>query len=63
MDLKISDYHRRKQERKEYYLKYVYKYRLRPCIACNGTGYYDNIGSPKCGCCNGTGKERYKYKG
>lgn len=26
------------------------------CIACNGSGYYDNTGSPKCGACNGTGK-------
>ena len=26
------------------------------CTACNGTGHYDNTGSPKCGACNGTGK-------
>jgi RecJ-like exonuclease len=25
------------------------------CIACNGSGYYDNTGNPKCGSCNGTG--------
>lgn len=25
------------------------------CIACNGTGYYDDDGSPPCGSCNGTG--------
>ena len=26
------------------------------CIACNGSGYYDHNGSPKCSSCNGTGK-------
>lgn len=25
------------------------------CIACNGSGYYDNTGSPLCESCNGTG--------
>lgn len=25
------------------------------CIACNGSGRYDNTGSPKCSACNGTG--------
>lgn len=29
------------------------------CTACNGSGHYDNDGSPKCGCCNGKG---YEYK-
>lgn len=30
---------------------------MRPikCVACNGSGRYDNTGSPKCGACNGTG--------
>ena len=27
------------------------------CIACNGSGYYDTNGSPKCSSCKGTGKE------
>ena len=27
------------------------------CTACNGSGYYDHNGSPKCSSCNGTGKE------
>ena len=27
------------------------------CVACDGTGYYDDNGSPKCGSCNGTGFE------
>lgn len=25
------------------------------CVACNGSGYYDNNGSPKCSLCDGTG--------
>jgi len=50
----------RKQERKKYYEKYVKGWKLRPCTACNGSGLYDSFGSPKCGACNGTGKERYK---
>lgn len=32
-----------------------------PCIACNGSGYYDNNINgkiPKCGSCKGTGKEK-----
>ena len=27
------------------------------CIACNGSGKYDNFGSPDCGSCEGTGRE------
>lgn len=30
------------------------------CIACNGSGYYDINGSPKCSSCNGTGKKLNK---
>lgn len=55
----ISDYHKRKQARKEYYLKYIYGWRQRPCTACNGSGYWDNTDSPACAGCNGSGKERY----
>lgn len=50
-----DDYQKRKQERKEHYLKYVYKNKLRECTACSGSGFYRG-GS--CGCCDGTGKER-----
>lgn len=57
---KPSDYHREKARRKEYYLKYVYGWRLRACTACNASGYYDHNGSPKCSCCEGTGKEWYQ---
>lgn len=52
----------RKEERTEYYKKYVYKWKLRPCTACNGSGHYDSWGAPPCGACEGTGKERYKDK-
>ena len=27
------------------------------CMACNGSGTYDHVGSPPCMICNGTGKE------
>jgi DnaJ-class molecular chaperone len=54
------DFHERKQARKNYYEKYVKGWKQRPCIACNGSGYYDHNGSPKCSACEGTGKETYK---
>lgn len=53
-------FHERKQKRRTHYLENVYRWKQRPCTACNGSGYYDDNGSPKCGACNGTGKERYK---
>ena len=53
-------FHERKKERTEYYQKYVYGWKLKDCSACSGSGYYDDTGSPKCGGCDGTGKERYK---
>lgn len=55
-----TTWHERKKFRTEYFWKYVYKWKLRKCIACNGSGYYDNTSSPKCSACEGTGKERYK---
>jgi len=48
----------RKQERKDNYEKYVKGWKEIPCIACNGTGYYDDFNSPKCESCNGTGKTK-----
>ena len=54
----LDDYRKRKQERTEYYQKYKYKNKLKTCTACNGSGYYDHNGSPPCGACDGTGKER-----
>ena len=55
-------FYERKAERKEYYLKYVYKWKQRPCSSCAGSGRYDSDGSPKCAACNGTGEEKYKPK-
>ena len=48
----------RKKERTDYFFKYIYQKKLVTCIACNGSGYYDNNGSPKCSSCDGTGKSR-----
>lgn len=28
------------------------------CNACNGSGHYDNTGSPECGSCNGSGSTK-----
>lgn len=54
------NFHERKKERTEYYERFVKGWKLRPCTACAGSGYYDSHGSPPCGACDGTGKERYK---
>ena len=56
------DFYERKQERKEYFEKYVKGWKLVKCLACNGSGHYDSNGSPKCSNCNGTGKERVSPK-
>lgn len=57
------NFYERKQHRTEYYFKYEFGWKLRDCGACNGSGRYDHNGSPKCSCCDGTGKERYKPTG
>jgi DnaJ-class molecular chaperone len=49
----------RKQLRKAWYEKYVFKNKMITCVSCNGSGYYDNSvkgRTPKCGNCNGKGK-------
>lgn len=56
----MDEYQKRKQERIDFYNKYIVGWKSRKCTACNGSGYYDNNGSPKCAGCNGTGKERYR---
>lgn len=56
----MQNFHERKKERTEYYEKYVKGWKLTICISCNGSGYYDHNGSPKCGACEGTGKVRTK---
>lgn len=30
---------------------------MKECVACSGSGYYDNDGSPNCDSCKGTGKD------
>ena len=52
-------YKERKAERKKWYEKHKFGWRLRKCGACNGSGYYDHNGSPPCGACEGSGKEEY----
>lgn len=42
------------------YFTYEYGWKLRKCTACNGSGYYDDDGSPKCGGCDGTKVERFR---
>lgn len=56
----MSDFNERKKARKEYYEKFVKGWKLRDCVACMGTGKYDNFGSPSCSACDGKGKVRVK---
>ncbi len=53
----LSAYHQRKAARLLDYLK-IHGKKLITCTACNGSGRYDDKGSPRCGLCNGTGKVR-----
>lgn len=50
----------RKAERAEVYFRWRFGWRSRPCSACNGSGRYDDDGSPPCGGCDGTGREQYR---
>ena len=52
------NFRERKEQRRLHYEKYVKGWKLVTCTACNGSGYYDNYNSPRCGCCGGSGKER-----
>lgn len=56
----MSTFHERKAERAEYYRRFVHGLKLEKCVACNGSGYYDNTGSPPCSSCGGTGKTRVR---
>lgn len=56
----MSTFAERKAARADYYRRFVHGWKLRTCTACAGSGYYDLHGSPRCGACDGTGKERYK---
>lgn len=55
----MDAYHQRKAERSKQYADTL-GWKKRTCTACSGSGRYDHNGSPKCGACNGTGKERYR---
>ena len=55
----MDDYHKRKERRTREYEANLHLI-THPCAACAGSGRYDNNGSPKCGACNGTGKEPYR---
>ena len=50
----------RKAWRTVYNLRFRFGHKQTKCGACNGSGYYDNNGSPRCGACNGTLTETYK---
>ncbi len=56
----MYDFNDRKKARTEHYEKFIKGWKERPCVACNGSGIYDHNGSPRCGACEGTGKEKYK---
>jgi hypothetical protein len=60
--LAADDYKSRKAARTAYYKRFVEGWKSIPCFACGGGGLYDNTDrhgrQPKCGACNGTGKER-----
>ena len=53
----------RKKKRTFFFENYIKGWKDRVCTACNGSSYYDCNGSPKCGCCDGTGKEKFKPNG
>lgn len=59
----MPNFHSRKKKRTEHFLKYIYKWKMKPCSACSGSGYYDHDGSPKCGACDGTGSVKEDPKG
>jgi DnaJ-class molecular chaperone len=52
------NYRERKKFRTEFYLQFIYGWKQRPCISCNGSGYYDWDNGP-CGACDGEGIELY----
>lgn len=46
----------RKAERTKHYKRFVFGWKQVTCVACNGSGRYDNRGSPRCSSCGGSGK-------
>jgi len=52
-----------KELKRLYYEKYIHGNKSVTCTACNGSGYYDTTirgRVPKCGSCEGTGREKQK---
>lgn len=60
MKNKETGFHKLKQERTDYFNKYINHWVVRPCTACNGSGYYDSFENPYCGACDGKGTECFK---
>jgi hypothetical protein len=50
----ITDFWKDKALRADYFYRFIYGHVKTICGACSGSGYYDNTGSPPCGCCEGT---------
>lgn len=51
----MMNYEERKEERRHRYNE-LHGKKMVTCCACNGSGYYDSHGSPRCSACNGRGK-------
>lgn len=51
----MSDYYARKAERSAKFAQW-HGVKWTTCVACAGSGYYDNTDSPPCGACAGRGK-------
>lgn len=60
VDRSTDTFRSRKAERTKAFWKRKFGWKLRGCVACNGSGIYDHNGSPPCGACDGSGKERYR---
>lgn len=56
----MSTFHERKSARKDYFFRFIAGWKEQPCTACSGSGHYDHDGSPACGGCDGTRKERVR---
>jgi len=52
------DFKERKKERTKHYFQFEYRWKLRECCACSGSGYYDNNESPPCSSCEGYRKRK-----
>ncbi len=53
----MSTFLDRKQQRKEAHREQAQCVTV-DCVACSGSGRYDDCGNPPCGACDGSGKNR-----